>query len=979
MSVDTKNLPVHEMDTNILFEKYSIEEIRGIEKRTRADIERKKEDLRTMVGERYRDLIEAADTIAEMKNSAEKVMSTIGRIDNLCTELKTSQMVKSSTTHNKAKTEVETRRKEEAKFHEVSSQIKLLLDIPEKMWTYLDYEDYLSASRLYLLAQHINTSLQLNTQHTSSFLYWFPVLNRQWAAISHFKFTILQGCRQLIKGTTVSDQKIAESLCSILLLENSNPRQVFNEFLLARTSAIQQLFNINNDSMSTKDQICSVVQLVSSTIHQIYGVFYTDTDNTDGKTNLLMSILTKITTEKQKDSGLLNLQSSVSTRCLPTTVTEFCPSHKSVSSGVSIQHLHDNCKQWIQTCMSDVKTGVYKLLNFVNTVKHLATIRDTVWDMMIQDGSLENWSSICTKVLNGSLDIWNDLLRPIFVDRVKALIKYQLDSTVEVTVRQIKKVITELGSEDSRLNADTDLSSYIWSESAGDIAANTAWGMASSRSLLESGGLMMKAKAYTPVVQSFCKTFDEKLQCISDDFKYYIYSNTDGQSSGQSSGQTGGAGNTGPFNKYSDSSSLLQFVQQACTECVQGILEYLTSMVEECKTVLSKSKTRCHTIGNKLLLSGRLCTSICDLTPHLQECMLAQDNRNISEQNRPIIKRSTSGRMTSKQETSVVWETMKQQLVQFQHTSYRLWIDHVVEVGITDFTSAVSANNVQDLISTCSKWEEVCIEEETENGKKITSKIFVPSQASWYLLTLFYSLCNDLNNIGGHAISRRVIEHFVYSLSDGIINTYKTLTDNNKPGSDSTITQQRALQLIFDVKFLRLVIPRKDDSMENKKYQKKIEDVLGKLEEIVDPFDLDVFSPYIQANLSKLLQRSAILLGGLTSLDKSTLYGLTSRPSPSSQQEQHNVLLLSTCHSRFSLLPLSVQQSKLGAPQPVITQTLYRGTETDGPSLAATAAAVIPQNMQQKMTQSSSFYDKIGTGLGSMSDISNWFSTIGSK
>jgi hypothetical protein len=54
----------------------------------------------------------------------------------------------------------------------------------------------------------------------------------------------------------------------------------------------------------------------------------------------------------------------------------------------------------------------------------------------------------------------------------------------------------------SRLCVDTDLAGYIWSESPGDIAANTAWGMAGSRSLLESGGLMMKAKAYTPIVQT---------------------------------------------------------------------------------------------------------------------------------------------------------------------------------------------------------------------------------------------------------------------------------------------------------------------------------------------------------------------------------------------------------------------------------------------------------------------------------------------
>ena len=75
-----------------------------------------------------------------------------------------------------------------------------------QIWTSLDCEDYLSASRLFLLSQHINTSLQLDSQHAPNFLYWFPVLNRQWAAISHFKLTILQGCRRTLKEPSASDQ-----------------------------------------------------------------------------------------------------------------------------------------------------------------------------------------------------------------------------------------------------------------------------------------------------------------------------------------------------------------------------------------------------------------------------------------------------------------------------------------------------------------------------------------------------------------------------------------------------------------------------------------------------------------------------------------------------------------------------------------------------------------------------------------------------
>jgi hypothetical protein len=61
-----------------------------------------------------------------------------------------------------------------------------------QVWSALDGRDYLTAARLYLISRHINTSLHLDSQHAPNVLSWFPVLTRQWAAISHFKSTILE-------------------------------------------------------------------------------------------------------------------------------------------------------------------------------------------------------------------------------------------------------------------------------------------------------------------------------------------------------------------------------------------------------------------------------------------------------------------------------------------------------------------------------------------------------------------------------------------------------------------------------------------------------------------------------------------------------------------------------------------------------------------------------------------------------------------
>ena len=75
-------------DPAALFETHGAEEIRGLERQVRAEIEHKKEELRQMVGERYRDLIEAADTIGQMRRCAEGLVDAVKATDQYCARLR---------------------------------------------------------------------------------------------------------------------------------------------------------------------------------------------------------------------------------------------------------------------------------------------------------------------------------------------------------------------------------------------------------------------------------------------------------------------------------------------------------------------------------------------------------------------------------------------------------------------------------------------------------------------------------------------------------------------------------------------------------------------------------------------------------------------------------------------------------------------------------------------------------------------------
>ena len=60
-------------DVNTLFHTHTIEGIKEVESQLRSDIEKKKQELRILVGERYRDLINAADTIRDMETASNEV------------------------------------------------------------------------------------------------------------------------------------------------------------------------------------------------------------------------------------------------------------------------------------------------------------------------------------------------------------------------------------------------------------------------------------------------------------------------------------------------------------------------------------------------------------------------------------------------------------------------------------------------------------------------------------------------------------------------------------------------------------------------------------------------------------------------------------------------------------------------------------------------------------------------------------------
>ncbi|XP_037545308.1 conserved oligomeric Golgi complex subunit 1 [Nematolebias whitei] len=920
----------------VLFERYSTEEIRRIERRVRGDIEQKKEELRQMVGERYRDLIDAADTIGEMRQCSESVVRSIQDMQRYCHTLKQAKAGLGGPRQ-------EEQRQWQERFYTMASQIKLLLEIPERIWSAMESCQYLQATQLYLLCCHLHGQLQLEAAtggHYSPVLARFPILVRQVATTGHFRSTILLDSRSVLRGRAVSDQAIAEALVSTMLLEDSSPRQALADFLLARKASIHQLLNQPQHGAGIKAQVCSLVELLVTTLFQAYAVFYLPLGGGprpgDGALScgLLFSILENVTSSTPAAKSRRTLQEEASTgswfRYLPPSITDFQPTLRTLAQPIQGEQLRDTLQQWINTCKEDICHGVGTLLVYVKSLKGLAAIRDAVWDLLASDSISQHWTMVCQQLLGRPLAVWDDFLQQLFLQRLQAITKEETEAIAASSVQLLTSAVKDLEDHLSSTSPsssrgalyEVDVASFLWSETPGDLLSDAAWVSVAQRGLQQQrSGLAMKTQALTPCVQNFCSSLDAKLKNRLDDLQHYLPSQDTGSDSTTvtvlSSGSSDASSSS--FNRFTDSPAVEEALRDGCVVCVRHILATIRSELDSAPTHLSS-----------VLFMARLCQSVGELCPNLKNCILGRQSRvealakGMPRQGKKLGKARVTAEVSPAQ---AEWAGLKEELLSCSMDAYRIWSSALAKGLMGKFGAALHAESAGEILTTATNWEDLEIQEEAESGSRVTSKIRLPVQPSWFVQSLLFQLCLETNRVGGHALPRPTLQELLQACLIQALDQYYSLTkqDQTREGV-FPLSQNRALQLLFDLRYLSASLSsRLEEGRSSRSHQDpRFHEICDWLESFIDPFDLDVFTPLLTANLSHLSQRTSVLLGLLTGSEKQ----FTSRSSALNTQEPYNILPLASSQIRFGLLPLSMsnarksKSSSVGVDPPKTTQAL---------------------------------------------------------
>ncbi|XP_037056482.1 conserved oligomeric Golgi complex subunit 1 isoform X1 [Peromyscus leucopus] len=916
-------------DPNALFETHGAEEIRGLERQVRAEIEHKKEELRQMVGERYRDLIEAADTIGQMRRCAEGLVDAVRATDQYCARLRQAGSAAPRVPRAPQPQPAS------EKFYSMAAQIKLLLEIPEKIWSSMETSQHLQATQLYLLCCHLHSLLQLDSSSSrySPILSRFPILIRQVAAASHFRSTILHESKMLLKCQNVSDQAVAEALCSIMLLEESSPRQALTDFLMARKATIQKLLNQPHHGAGIKAQICSLVELLATTLNQAHALFYTLPEgmlpDPSLPCGLLFSTLETITSQHPTGKGIGVLQGEMRLcswfRHLPASIMEFQPELRTLAHPISQEYLKDTLQKWIDMCNEDIRNGVTNLLLYVKSMKGLAGIRDAVWDLLSNESASHSWEEVCQRLLEKPLLFWEDLMQQLFLDRLQTLTREGFESisnsSKELLVSALQELETNNSTSNKHVHFEQNMSLFLWSESPSDLPPDAAWVSVANRAQFANSGLSMKAQAVSPCVQNFCSALDSKLKVKLDDLLAYLPSSDTPLPKDPSPMHQA---KNSAFDRYADAGIVQDMLRTQSVACIKYVVGCIQAELQTIEEVTQDQEDVLH--GTKLhavLFMARLCQSLGELCPHLKQCIVGKcGGSEKPAREARALKKQGKGKAQEVLPVQAQWQEVKEVLLQQSIMAYRVWSSALVKFLIGGFTQSLLLSDAGSILATATNWDELEIQEETESGSSVTSKIRLPTQPSWYVQSFLFSLCQEVNRVGGHALPKVTLQEMLKTCMAQVIAAYEQLTEEQQVKKEGTfaMTQNRALQLLYDLRYLNIVLTSKGEEVRSgrSKPDSRIEKVTERLEALIDPFDLDVFTPHLNSNLNRLVQRTSVLFGLVTGTENQ----FASRSSTFNSQEPHNILPLASSQIRFGLLPLSMTSTRKA-------KATSRGVETE--------------------------------------------------
>ena len=398
------------------------------------EVDRKREELRVMVGERYRDLIEAADTIQNMKLTASKVIDSVEGMRSSCKHLQQQAAISCLTSSGEP---VALKESPNQPYLAVAASTKLLMVVPERIWGAVESGRRAEAAQLFLLAQYVHTGLEggagggLTPEKISA---WFPVVARQWATVRTLQASLLsRACRDL--STLNLDEKVAsDSLLAILLLRGCSLRDLFREYLSLRREAASEIL-LAGRAQSARAALSGTVRTIVDTLTIGHRLFLKD-----GITNALKQM-----TEAGPSLSLLGTSALGPMEArLPQTARGFRPRMDAIET-LEKDEIRSSISSWLKEIGAGAKSEAVALLQFVESVQAVSGVREELRTTLAGQAG---WQEVAAEVVHSPVSLWDSVYREVLTGRVLALLANRMNVLGSATKKEVMLMLEVEGEEE---------------------------------------------------------------------------------------------------------------------------------------------------------------------------------------------------------------------------------------------------------------------------------------------------------------------------------------------------------------------------------------------------------------------------------------------------------------------------------------------------------------------------------------------------
>jgi len=828
----TTSRPSAERKSETLFTTNSIEEIRKIEQKTRSEIEQKKQELRHLISEHYRDLIDSAESIHQIQKATRNLNAKLYKIKNVCINVTPyTRSQNSFLTHLSEGADVSLRRRA----FEIGRKIKNLVDTPEKIWSSIETNDHLRAVTSYLQAKQIYHELKNdNDSNTIRILSTIPLFERQWQIISDFPKRILRSCRRRLQMDNLSELEYASALCAIIPLENRTPMQVFIEFLSLRKNALSTLLNefvARTYSYSKETSNASIAECISNTLCQfckmlqvtLYLIGYIFLSNQRihalslSKSGQIISSSKSVSSMQGKRSlhsslpvnknsfnneGEIFVQSSDKPLLhrLLDSIARIVEGYQLEYSFVPIESLQNLTYEWIKNCTKFIKLD---LLSAVRTAAELTAIEMQLRKQILNPfGELVNsslrehsltWNEICMMTTNREIDMWSTFFQEVFNEQLKRIIIHSFERV------SLKEQLDKCLSDDNTVGSSRMLSFLKEEDNLGQFM----WQVTTEYTGVEL--IKRKAAGITSITAEIITYLEQHLSNIMADLTLFFHKQT-----------------TKEFlsSVESDDEKKKELIRDACYQKMYAIIKEIDENIDQIRhryfssdaqDRMASNNNEKRTLVMRSILLGRTCRSIALHSRILKQILTDVESLVDPVNNNVFFSRSFSFDTFILPKTSEKYNVFTKLALKSYLKSHYIWVDWISHHFIPHFIATKKENTTyceqtselptlfQALETPPSilkkNWLEVKIKNETGDGEM---EQYVPCIPTPSVFALLFALTEEINKIGGHTIDQSVLLYLKREVANTLYDLIKlTLTQRER-----TLSKENAIQFWFDIRFI---------------------------------------------------------------------------------------------------------------------------------------------------------------------------------